>query len=169
MTCLQFVEITLSIVRGICNVNTTNANSLNLIKYAISTLIVKTSLKNSIVLSKLILIVLHEVPFLLTEEKFTTMIWTAMTVQMSVKKVILVQWRKGLKIPIEETLCGCKVIIALNLFVMKRNFKKVKCLDYKNSTNYYSSMFICNLSLFDITRHSINSFFIEQVFWKLLF
>ena len=84
MTCLQFVEITLSIVRGICNVNTTNANSLNLIKYAISTLIVETSLKKSIVLSKLILIVLHEVPFLLTEEKFTTMIWTAMTVQMSV-------------------------------------------------------------------------------------
>ena len=98
MTCLQFVEITLSIVRGICNVNTTNANSLNLIKYAISTLIVKTSLKKkrfekkkSIVLSKLILIVLHEVPFLLTEEKFTTMIWTAMTVQMSVKKIQLVQ------------------------------------------------------------------------------
>ena len=41
-------------------------------------------------------------------------------------------------------------IIALNLFVIKRNFKEVKCLVDKHSTKYYNLIFVLHLSLSDI-------------------
>ena len=41
-------------------------------------------------------------------------------------------------------------IIALNLFVIKRNFREVRCLDDKHSIKYYNLMFVLHLALSDI-------------------